>query len=154
MTSPRWIAVLVVAFACSQQESPAADGSPAVLPAAFGSGEGELDHDSDAAVRLQPEGGELRVGSNRLTILTGGASPPPLSIDIVAPSMPSHGIVRHSITAVADSWIATVAVPMPGEWVLYVNFDAGEHAVAFPFTVTGPPDVHAAHAAHAGHAGH
>jgi hypothetical protein len=147
MTLPRWIAVLVVAFGCSRQEAPAADGSPAVLPAAFDSGLGKADDDSDTAVMVQPEGGELRVGPNRLTIRTGVANPPPLSVDIVAPAMPSHGIVRHSIAAIDDSWIATVTVSMPGDWVLYVNFDDGSTAVAFPFTVIAPADAHAAHGA-------
>lgn len=90
-----------------------------------------------------------RVGSNTIHIGVSAGSPPPLSVDIVAPEMPMHGVARHRIESNGGEWSARVDIPMPGNWLLYVNFDAGGDAVEVPLTVVGSgSDLDEAHHHH------
>lgn len=74
-------------------------------------------------------------GLNRLVIEVGTDGSPPRSVDVVAPQMPMHGVVRRIVEWDGEHWSVQVEIPMPGEWVLYVNFDEGSDAAAFPFVV-------------------
>lgn len=75
------------------------------------------------------------VGLNRLVIEVGTDGSPPRSVDVVAPAMPMHGVVRRIVERDGEHWSVQIEFPMPGEWVLYVNFDEGSNAAAFPLAV-------------------
>lgn len=87
-----------------------------------------------ATVRITPDGAP-RVGMNRFSISVEPTHRVPLSVDLVAPRMPMHGVERHEVRKAGDELSATIDVPMAGDWILYVNFDAGADAVAIPFSV-------------------
>lgn len=97
-------------------------------------------------VRVAPDNGELRVGANRLVIPVEPDMRAPLSVDIVAPHMPMHGVVRLPAQQHDTQWIADVDIPMAGQWTVYVNFDEGEVAAAVHFEVRDSSALHAVHA--------
>jgi len=61
-----------------------------------------------------------------------GASTP-VSVDIVSPDMPMHGLVRIPVT----NGEARIQIPMDGAWAIYVNLDAtGTVSAEFLFDVS------------------
>lgn len=59
----------------------------------------------------------------------------PLSVDLVSPAMPVHGVVRFPVAITDGVVVADVDVPMEGHWALYVNFDDGSDAAEIRFAV-------------------
>lgn len=60
------------------------------------------------------------------------------SVDLVAPRMPTHGIVRYPLQRADDqTWVADVWIPMEGLWAVYVNLNRGSEAAPFEFHVPG-----------------
>jgi hypothetical protein len=83
----------------------------------------------------------LRPGPVRLEIALGEAPPDvlPLSLDLVSPEMPMHGIVRYETEASSVAhYRAVVDIPMEGLWELYVNLDYGADAAVFELDVAAP----------------
>jgi len=67
----------------------------------------------------------------------------PVSLDLVSPTMPMHGLVRYPI---ADG-LAEIDLPMEGQWAIYVNLDdAGQASAEFLFDV--PPGESGGHQHH------
>jgi hypothetical protein len=61
-----------------------------------------------------------------------------LSVDVVAPRMPAHGIVRYPVPASdGDRASVEVVIPMEGVWAIYLNLDHGPDAAAFEIQVEG-----------------
>ncbi|TVR52807.1 MAG: hypothetical protein EA421_12685 [Gemmatimonadales bacterium] len=80
-----------------------------------------------------------------------------LSVDVVAPRMPAHGILRYPIaTFDGDRVSFEVDIPMEGLWAIYLNLDHGPDAAAFEVEVEGDAEdgEHPSHAhQHHDHAG-
>ena len=56
----------------------------------------------------------------------------PRSVDLVSPSMPLHGVLRHDVT---DGKV-DIDIPMAGRWAIYVNLDeTGATTAEFQFDV-------------------
>ena len=68
----------------------------------------------------------------------------PVSVDVVAPSMPMHGITRFDAEAIsAEEYLVEIELPMEGRWLVYVNLDIGVNAASFEVDV--PPSEGASH---------
>lgn len=91
-------------------------------------------------VRVRPEALPVREGPTTFLI---ELDPPPaeainMSVDLVSPSMPAHGIARYEAHAERrERYRAAAEIPMAGYWTLYVNFDDGGTAVPFSFEAFG-----------------
>ena len=107
-------------------------------------------------VRLTLDPDPPSAGSVLLRIQIDGEIPDPaaLSVDLVAPRMPAHGIVRFSVRVTdAGKLESEIRIPMEGTWVTYVNLDAGAQAAPFEFPVSpGKGDHH--HDGHEHNDGH
>lgn len=123
----------------------AADSSPAAR-------EGDQPHSADAAggewiaragsgaaVRVRSEPSPPRPGLVRFVITLEGepAGGPPRTLDLVSPSMPTHGVLRFPVERERPGvFVAEADIPMEGRWVLYVNLDdTGGDAASFEFDV-------------------
>jgi len=118
---------------------------------------------SGASVTLRTPN-PLEPGSTSIDIrlVDGPAEVLPITLDLVSPDMPMHGVVRFDAHAVSPgSYRASVELPMEGYWELYVNLDYGADAALFELDVVLPagvlPHQHAAPDSPDGsgrHAGH
>ncbi|MEE9470538.1 MAG: hypothetical protein V3W32_02395, partial [Gemmatimonadota bacterium] len=82
----------------------------------------------------------VRLGPLSLNIAIRSDSPEPLpvSVDLVSPEMPMHGIRRFDAEAISPTeYTVNLEIPMEGRWLLYVNLDAGVNAASFELDV--PP---------------
>ncbi|MEN8375393.1 MAG: hypothetical protein ABFS34_08090 [Gemmatimonadota bacterium] len=145
----RALVLLSIIAACADAEPPPeADGGPAgeEAPAAAAAGDPWAATSSGGvAVRAVPDPDPPALGAVVFTIEADDSTP--LSVDLVSPSMPMHGVIRYPLERAANRLVATVEIPMEGDWVLYVNFDeAGAHAAELPFQVDGPAGGGADHA--------
>jgi len=71
----------------------------------------------------------------------------PVSVDVVAPDMPMHGITRFDAEAIsAEEYLVEMELPMEGRWLVYVNLDIGVNAASFEVDV--PPSEGASHGKH------
>jgi len=89
-------------------------------------------------------------GDVLLQVQVDGEVPDPdaLTVDLVAPHMPAHGIVRFPVrVTAAGDMEAGIRVPMEGTWKVYVNLDSGAQAAPFQFQVAPGEGDH-------GHSGH
>jgi hypothetical protein len=96
---------------------------------------------SGVEVTLSVDPLPLRPGPIRLEIALGQEPPAalPLSLDLVSPEMPMHGIVRYETeSSSASRYQAVVEIPMEGLWELYVNLDYGADAAVFELDVPAP----------------
>lgn len=96
---------------------------------------------SGVDVTLSADPLPLRPGPVRLEIALGQepAAALPLSLDLVSPEMPMHGIVRYETEASSTRrYEAVVDIPMEGLWELYVNLDYGADAAVFELNVPAP----------------
>ena len=96
---------------------------------------------SGVVVRVIPERNRAVEGRNRLTIAVEPAGQVPRTIDLVAPRMPMHGVVRVPVEFANGEWTASVEIPMAGEWIVYVNFDHGDDAAAIHFNAVAEDSV-------------
>jgi hypothetical protein len=74
------------------------------------------------------------VGSTSLEISVEGSAPQrsAISVDLLSPTMPAHGIVRYPVV---DGSV-TLDLPMAGRWAIYVTLNAiGENTAEFVFDV-------------------
>ncbi len=91
---------------------------------------------SGLVVRVKPEVFPVREGPTTFII---ELDPPPakstaVSIDLVSPTMPAHGITRYDASHESRGRLrAQAEIPMAGDWELYVNLDDGETAALFSF---------------------
>ncbi len=91
---------------------------------------------SGLVVRVKPEALPVREGPATFII---ELDPPPtepvaVSIDVVSPTMPVHGITRYEARLASRGRLrAQAVIPMAGDWQLYVNLDDGETAALFSF---------------------
>jgi hypothetical protein len=146
---------------------------PLVVTAGTGQGPAGLDHGDlqplGTLTSSSPSGTEVSLsfhpdpptpGRLRLefTLPEGVASSGGLSVDVVAPRMPAHGILRYPVPASAGGRASLdIGIPMAGLWAIYLNLDDGPDAAAFEIQVegstpdsrhpSGPTEPHA----HAGH---
>lgn len=66
----------------------------------------------------------------------------PLSVDVVAPAMPMHGITRFEAVAISpEEYLVEVELPMEGLWLVYVNLDIGVNAASFEVDVPASEGV-------------
>ncbi len=94
-----------------------------------------------------------------LDIRPSPEEPDAVSVDLVSPEMPAHGVLRYPATWNGEdgSFTVDVSIPMEGLWEIYVNLDVGTDAAAFEIRV---PSLDAetlnAHDEHTGmeHMGH
>ncbi len=71
----------------------------------------------------------------------------PVSVDVVAPSMPMHGITRFDAEAIsAEEYLVEMELPMEGRWLVYVNLDIGVNAASFEIDI--PNSQGASHGNH------
>lgn len=132
-------AILLLGAACtsgsakeSSPEEILGDDPPSTWTAASTSGTG---------VTVSADPVPLRPGPLRLSIeLDPEPSEPfPVTVDLVAPEMPMHGVLRYDAESVSpNAYVATVEVPMEGFWELYVNLDFGADAAVFELEVAPP----------------
>ncbi|MGH7573583.1 MAG: hypothetical protein ACREM1_00390 [Longimicrobiales bacterium] len=111
---------------------------------------------SGVVVRVRPQATPVREGPVTFLI---ELDPPPaeelqVSVDLVSPTMPAHGINRYDAQRQArNRYRAVTEIPMAGDWNLYVNLGNGETAAEFSFEVVAAdgaaPAAHGAHEAHA-----
>lgn len=104
-------------------------------------------------------GSLLEPGSTRFHILLENPplDPLPVTVDLVSPEMPMHGVVRYEAEALdGGQYEALVDLPMEGYWELYVNLDYGADAALFELDVALPEGAPAhLHTGGSGHpAGH
>ncbi len=63
----------------------------------------------------------------------------PVTVDLVAPEMPMHGITRFDAEASSpEEYTVEMDVPMDGRWLVYVNLDIGVNAASFEIRIPGP----------------
>ena len=68
-----------------------------------------------------------------------GAAVLPVTVDLVAPEMPMHGITRFDAVASSpEEYTVEMDVPMDGRWLVYVNLDIGVNAASFELRIPGP----------------
>jgi len=71
----------------------------------------------------------------------------PVSVDVMSPEMPMHGITRFDADAIsAEEYLVEMELPMEGRWLVYVNLDIGVNAASFEVDV--PPPEGAIHGHH------
>ncbi len=86
--------------------------------------------------------------SLRIRVFNPGQELLPVSVDIVAPAMPMHGIKRFDATALsAEEYLVEMELPMEGRWLVYVNLDIGVNAASFEVDV--PVSKQGGHGDHA-----
>ena len=91
----------------------------------------------------------MRPGSISLQIQVDNPGPEafPVSVDVVAPSMPLHGITRFDAQAIsAEEYLVEIELPMGGRWLVYVNLDIGPNAAFFEVDI--PPSEGASQGKH------
>ena len=91
----------------------------------------------------------MRPGSISLQIQVDNPGPEafPVSVDVVAPSMPMHGITRFDAQAIsAEEYLVEIELPMGGRWLVYVNLDIGPNAAFFEVDI--PPSEGASQGKH------
>lgn len=88
------------------------------------------------------DGAPLRADTIRWRIEAGDAPEnAPLTVDVVSPEMPMHGVVRYAAEALGGgAWSVETPIPMEGRWILYVNLDSGVDAAEFPVDVAPSGD--------------
>lgn len=71
-----------------------------------------------------------------------------VSVDLVSPEMPSHGVIRYDDVRweTPNRFTLDVPIPMGGLWELYVNLDVGLDAIAFEVRVPSAPNAAHDHA--------
>ena len=85
--------------------------------------------------------------SLRIQVPNAGPEALPVSVDVVAPEMPMHGITRFDAEAIsAEEYLVEMELPMEGRWLVYVNLDIGVNAASFEVDV--PPSEGASHGKH------
>lgn len=91
------------------------------------------------AVTLALPDGPVQSGPVKLVFEVDRSGAAPISVDLVSPTMPIHGVVRSPVEPMgAGRYGSTVDVPMEGRWAVYVNLDeTGLDAAQFAFDV-GP----------------
>ncbi|MDT8368866.1 MAG: hypothetical protein RQ745_06635 [Longimicrobiales bacterium] len=149
------LTLLPVVAACSAEPDPreAGDGiSDGTMTDAAAPRESRTP--GGVAVRLDPEGGMLGVGTNPVRIAFPEGLPATvsesgddiLSVDIVSIDMPTMGIRRFPIEheAGSEDYISRIDVPMAGIWSVYVNIGDGTESAEFTFEVDGSHDHGAA----------
>jgi len=144
------LGTLTLLGACSQDRPMDAPDSDMAM--AMAEVEDHGDHDSDGTSRALGEPWTVTASNgSHVTLATEGAvfsgmpfvlaisvddpsgRSTPVSIDIVSPEMPMHGLVRIPVT----DGEARVQIPMDGEWAIYVNLDAdGAVSAEFLFDVS------------------
>ena len=90
----------------------------------------------------------VRLGPLSLNIAIRSDSPEPLpvSVDLVSPEMPMHGIRRFHAEAISPTeYTVNLEIPMEGRWLLYVNLDAGVNAASFELDVPPPEEAESVH---------
>lgn len=121
------VAALVVALAaCSADDAGRAE-APAADPAAADAWSTRLD--DGTTVRVQPQVTPVPVGRTTFLIELEPvpADTPAVTVDILSPSMPAHGIIRYAAVAAGPGrFRADAEIPMAGDWSLYVNLDEGD----------------------------
>jgi hypothetical protein len=106
-------------------------------------------------VRVSPDTLPLRAGNHRFEVVLEPAPAPQeeVSIDLIAPSMLSHGVLRFPGRRLEEGrFEVRTEIPMEGEWLLYVNVGDGVEAAEFALVVTpaesgpmhGPGATHSA----------
>lgn len=135
------IAAFVMACTPGAADEVIPEGDRAPLPETRGGDSWTASSTSGVEVRISVDPLPLRPGPARLEIAL--AAPPPevlpLSVDLVSPEMPMHGIVRYEAEASsAARYHAVVEIPMEGFWELYVNLDYGADAAVFELDVPAP----------------
>ncbi len=59
-----------------------------------------------------------------------------MTVDLVSPDMPMHGITRFDSEALSpEEYTVEMDVPMEGRWLVYVNLDIGVNAASFEFRI-------------------
>lgn len=89
-------------------------------------------------VTLSVEPDPPRAGSIRLRFRLDPvpADPSTVTVDVVAPRMPMHGIVRFPARPTSKgSFVSDIDIPMKGLWAVYVNLDEGREAASVEFDV-------------------
>ncbi len=104
---------------------------------------------SGRTVRLDPNPDPPAVGIVHFMIETDGATP--RSVDFASPAMPMHGVMRVPVESAGAAWSVSIDIPMAGDWALYVNFDDGDDAAEFRFSVAGDGHEHVGAGAPATH---
>lgn len=100
---------------------------------------------SDGSHVTMTAGAEILPGPLELTfsVHAPDGSAAPVSLDLVSPTMPMHGLVRYPIV----DGSAEIDLPMEGRWAIYVNLDdAGQASAEFLFDV--PPGESGGHQHH------
>jgi hypothetical protein len=98
---------------------------------------------SGVAVSLAVDPDPPRPGAVRVLVgFPGGpVSADSPSVDLVAPHMPAHGIVRVPLSLNHEGHgEANIRIPMEGLWALYVNLNRGSEAAPFEFLVEADED--------------
>jgi hypothetical protein len=133
--------VSILALACSNTDSQAEVVHGSVAAESVAQQELSGRTGTGVVVRLVLEGDQFVEGPARLAFSVDSDVHTPRSVDLVAPQMPTHGVVRYPVERTGDAWIAAVDIPMAGEWIAYVNFDDGGDAAALRFTAVAQSGV-------------
>ncbi|MCZ6825587.1 MAG: hypothetical protein O7E50_07880 [Gemmatimonadetes bacterium] len=84
--------------------------------------------------------------SLNIVIRSDSPEPLPVSVDLVSPEMPMHGIRRFDAEAISPTqYTVNLEIPMEGRWLLYVNLDAGVNAASFELHVPPPEEAESVH---------
>ncbi len=110
---------------------------------------------SGIPVTVSADAGPLRPGPIELTIRLDEPAEDglPVTLDLVSPDMPMHGVVRYPTSPEGSGhYAASLEIPMEGYWEIYVNLDYGADAAVFPVEVELPEGAQPHE--HGGGAGH
>jgi hypothetical protein len=139
---------LLIAGACVGADGPGADAEDrARASEGVRSPAEERDHlwtatsSGGTEVALAWAASEARVGAVRLELsIARGPASRIVSVDLVSPTMPMHGVVRVPVGRSDDGrWVAELDIPMEGRWAVFVNLDDdGADTAEFRFDVPPP----------------
>jgi len=111
-------------------------------PAALGTLMGDTPGGTHVMVRFAPDPPAVGPLELHLELHPPPSDPELVTVDMVSPEMPAHGVVRARTTPEdrPGHFHARVTVPMEGLWEFYVNLDVGHDAVPFTVRVPAPED--------------
>lgn len=141
------LVVVCAGLGCSSGD--AGEPSPRADDDAWQGVEGNAPTPADGALRARSASGvriALRPGAPEplgagpvrflIDVEADIAGPLPVSVDVVSPTMPMHGVRRYAAEHLEGHRYAVDAeLPMEGTWAVYVNLDAGGDAAAFELEV-------------------
>lgn len=136
---------LLASVACGADAGAGSPGAGADAVRSGATGPLEAHTPAGIHVTLSLDAAPAEAGPVRLDFILDTPAPNPddVTVDLVAPLMPAHGIVRFPTRAETDTrFVSDVEIPMEGLWEIYLNLDTGREAASFEIDVVPTQEVY------------